>query len=95
MQTTGSFSVPEQVSMDGSLRWTAWNLTATGWLRGQTVESAGDVSPDRPLGTLLALVSVYDEQDPERIQQVSVLFRHEDTDAVANAIGSFGPKPPD
>ena len=81
--------------MTGSLRWTAWNLTASGWLRGLTVESAHEVSGDRPLGTLLALVSVYDENDPEHIQQVSVLFRHEDTDAVADAIGKFGPKPVD
>ncbi len=81
--------------MAGSLRWTAWNLTAAGWLRGQTVESADEVSGERPLGTLLALVSVYDESDPDPIQQVSVLFRHEDTDAVADAIGNHGPKPVD
>jgi hypothetical protein len=81
--------------MANSLRWTAWSLTADGWLCGPTVEGPDDILPDHPEGTLLAMISGYRIDDPEKKPTVSVRFRATNEAAVRQALEKFGAKPTD
>jgi hypothetical protein len=76
-------------------QWTPWNLTPGGWQRGVTVDSANAVPLERPEGTLLSMLSTRRPYDPGRSSHIKVVFRSPDDDAIAEAMGQFGPRPRD
>ncbi|RIK73109.1 MAG: hypothetical protein DCC68_25400 [Planctomycetota bacterium] len=81
--------------MSCSIRWTEWNLTAAGWIRGPTVDSPGEARQHRPAETLLTLIGWRLAIEPDAKLIVSEVFRSPDTDAVADAMAKYGPKPKD
>lgn len=73
--------------------WTAWSLTRDGWRRGKTVDSATVASRDRPEGSLLVMLAMKRGDDPRASNNLSVLYRSPDFDAVSQAMSVYGPQP--
>jgi hypothetical protein len=74
-------------------RWTAWNLTAGGWFRSPTVESADEAARIRPAETLLALLSMNRTGDAGKSSSHTVLYRSPDVPVLAAAIAKYGATP--
>jgi hypothetical protein len=77
-----------------SRRWTAWNLTATGWHRSQNFADPTHAMQYRLDGTLLAVVSSRLVDDLNSNPMLSVVYRSADADAVLAAVAAHGEKPP-